>query len=108
VTPTIQEEDEEGGEEEEEEEEEEEGESEAEEAQEKEISAESEGEARGKDTSPKLELSGKPKARLGHPYLDGARRLGAGGGGVDARGVPRCMVMGVCCLGGRGCVYAIL
>ncbi|NXX56585.1 B3A3 protein, partial [Scopus umbretta] len=78
VTPTIQEEDEEGeeGEEEEEEEEEEEGESEAEEAQEKEISAESEGEARGKDTSPKLEPPGKPKARLGHPYLDRAWRLG--------------------------------
>ncbi|NXL04840.1 B3A3 protein, partial [Mesembrinibis cayennensis] len=80
VTPTIQEEDEEGGEEEEdeEEEEEEEGESEAEEAQEKEIPAESEGEALGKDTSPKLEPPSKPKARLGHPYLDRARRLGGG------------------------------
>ncbi|KAM9628910.1 anion exchange protein 3 isoform 1-T2 [Morphnus guianensis] len=65
VTPTIQEEDEEGGEEEEEEEEEEEGESEAEEAQEKEISAESEGEARGKDTSPKLEPPSKPKFTIG-------------------------------------------
>ncbi|XP_075286999.1 anion exchange protein 3 isoform X2 [Opisthocomus hoazin] len=70
VTPTIQEEDEEGGEEEEEEEEEEEGESEAEEAQEKEISAESEGEARGKDTSPKLELSGKPKFTIGSDEED--------------------------------------
>lgn len=75
MTPTIQEEDEEG-EEEEEEEEEEEGESEAEETQEKEISADSEGEACGKDTSPKLEPPSKPKARLGHPYLDRAQRLG--------------------------------
>ncbi|XP_054236996.1 anion exchange protein 3 [Indicator indicator] len=65
VTPTIQEEDEEGGEEEEEEEEEEEGESEAEETHDKEISAESEGEARGKDTSPKLEPLSKPKFTIG-------------------------------------------
>ncbi|XP_019378231.1 PREDICTED: anion exchange protein 3 isoform X2 [Gavialis gangeticus] len=66
VTPTIQEVDEEGTEAgEEEEDEEEDGESEAEEALEKVASPELETEAPGKEASPRLGSSGKPKFTIG-------------------------------------------